>query len=201
MYPSDVQVAQRLRSIPSHNTHKGRNSYPTLGYYLKSKVNVFLIIVCLLHTSPPLWLLFDLLSAQRPWGKERGKFICVCVCVCVWKEGDDESLSYIPTCLYSLERNQQHLVCKTTSADREHLLCSAGKEQINARDRIWGWLGAYLQCVHKFLSHFCIRMWSVKGISAHMFNLWETLQGALFHQFLGLLHLQPWCASLGLMTD
>lgn len=40
-------------SISQHSQVK-KLSYPTLPYYLKSKVNVFLIIFCLLHTSPPL---------------------------------------------------------------------------------------------------------------------------------------------------
>lgn len=40
-------------SILQHSQEK-KLTYPTLPYYLKSKINVFLIIFCLLHTSPPL---------------------------------------------------------------------------------------------------------------------------------------------------
>lgn len=58
-------------------------SYPTLPGYLKSQVNVFLIF-CLLQLSPPLWLLFDLLSALGPWGKREG-------ILCVWGRRDGES--------------------------------------------------------------------------------------------------------------
>lgn len=82
-------------------------SYPTLAGYLESKVNVFLIIFCLLQPSPPLWLLFDPLSALGPRGKREGA-------LCVYERREMMSLSYVLTCLYSSERNQQHLVCKTS---------------------------------------------------------------------------------------
>lgn len=55
--------------------------------------------------------------------REREREVCMCVCM----RGLRRWVCYILTCLYSLERNQQHLVCKTTSVDREHLLCSAEK--------------------------------------------------------------------------
>lgn len=69
---------------------------------------------------------------RDPEGKREGS-----VHVCVYERSEMMSLCYILTCLYSLERNQQHLVCKTSSEDREHLLRSAEKEQIHVRDRIW----------------------------------------------------------------
>lgn len=43
---------------------------------------------------------------SRTLGEERGNSVCV------WEEMT--SLSYVLTCLYSSERNQQHFVCKTT---------------------------------------------------------------------------------------
>lgn len=55
MYPSKFasNSLDGEHSISQHSQEK-KLSYPTLPYYLKSKVNVFLIIFHLLHTSPPL---------------------------------------------------------------------------------------------------------------------------------------------------
>lgn len=112
-------------------------SYPTPPCYLKSKVNVFLVIFCLLQASPPLWLLFDLLSALGPQGRQRE------LCVCESREDEPQLLL---TCLYSSEREKstanirkKSTVCKATLEIGNTFVCCK-KEQICGRDRIWGWM-------------------------------------------------------------
>lgn len=76
----------------------------------KSKVNVFLILFAA-YLSPAVTAIWPAGRSETLRERER-QFVC-----CVGEEWDD-SLSYVLTCLCSLERNQQHLVCKTTSEDR-----------------------------------------------------------------------------------
>lgn len=134
----NLQVAHWMDRILSHNTHKRRNSLTQLFLTIWKAKSMFssLFSVCCIPL-PHCDCYLTCCPLRDPEGKREGSS-----CVSIWEEWDDESLSYVLTCLYLLERNQQHLVCKTTSEDREYLLCSARKEQIHLRDRIWGWAGS-----------------------------------------------------------
>lgn len=132
-------------------------SYPTPPCYLKSKVNVFLVIFCLLQASPPLWLLFDLLSALGPQGRQRE------LCVCESREDEPQLLL---TCLYSSEREKS-----TANIRKKSTVCKAtleiGNTFVCCRERADLWKGQDLGVdvdSSVFLPHFCIRKLSMSRI-------------------------------------
>lgn len=127
--PSTFTVACWMETALSHNTHQGRNSLTQLFLAIWKAKSMFssLFSVCcnpLPHcdcylTCCPLW---------DPGGRERE--------LCVYERREMMRLSYVLTCLYSSERNQQHSVCKTTLEIGNIFCVVQGKEQICLRDRI-----------------------------------------------------------------
>lgn len=104
--PSTVAVACWMETVPSHNTHQGRSSLTQLLLAIWKAKSMFSSLFCACcNPLPHCDCYLTCCPPRDPGGRERDF---------VYERREMMRLSYVLTCLYSSERNQQHLVCKTT---------------------------------------------------------------------------------------